>query len=223
MCLALAILALVLSAGCRRDVGSLDEEERSDPYVQEALRRHREGSIDDAMALYQEALDRNPTLARAHLDLAQLLHDYKKDYVRAIYHYNRYMELRPGTEKQAMIKGRMQQAGQLYAATFFRTETHAAEKVASLERENLELKEELEHIQEELREMRRRLERKGEGTKKNSIRATHTYQVQSGDTLISIAEDLYRDKNKWQLIYDANRDQIGESMSLRDGQVLKVP
>lgn len=196
----------------------MDDDERSDPYVQEAMKRQREGNPDDAVALYQKALDRNPTLARAHFDIAQLMHDYKRDYVRAIYHYSRYLELRPDTEKKDMIKGRIQQAGQLYAATFFRAETQAAEKVAKLERDNFELKEEVERLKEDIRQIRKKQDKKGTGG-----RTAHTYQVQDGDSLTSIADDLYRDKNKWQLIYDANRDQIGESMALREGQILKIP
>ena len=37
-----------------------------------------------------------------------------------------------------------------------------------------------------------------------------TYTVQAGDTLPSIAAQLYGDANKWTLIYDANRSTIGE-------------
>jgi nucleoid-associated protein YgaU len=39
--------------------------------------------------------------------------------------------------------------------------------------------------------------------------AGETYEVKSGDTLLSIAEQFYGDATQWRRIYDANRDVIG--------------
>lgn len=84
--------------------------------IRDAASRKNSGNIDSALQLYAEALDRSPKLAVAHLDMALIFHDNKKDYLRAIYHYERYLELRPATEKKKIIEDRIRLAGQLYAA-----------------------------------------------------------------------------------------------------------
>jgi 5'-nucleotidase len=51
-----------------------------------------------------------------------------------------------------------------------------------------------------------------------------TYEVQSGDTLLSIAEQVYGDATKWRPIYDANKDTIGSDPDkLKLGMKLKIP
>jgi len=50
------------------------------------------------------------------------------------------------------------------------------------------------------------------------------YTVQPGDTLYSIAQRAYDDGNKWQIIYDANKQVIGSDPNLlRPGEVLYIP
>jgi nucleoid-associated protein YgaU len=51
-----------------------------------------------------------------------------------------------------------------------------------------------------------------------------TYEVKAGDTLLSIAEDVYGDSTKWRRIYDANKDLIGaDPDKLKLEQKLKIP
>jgi nucleoid-associated protein YgaU len=51
-----------------------------------------------------------------------------------------------------------------------------------------------------------------------------TYEIQSGDTLLSIAEQFYGDPTQWRRIYDANRDVIGNNPdALKVGTTLKIP
>jgi nucleoid-associated protein YgaU len=51
-----------------------------------------------------------------------------------------------------------------------------------------------------------------------------TYEVQSGDTLLTIAEQYYGDGTQWRRIYDANKDTIGSDPDkLKIGMKLKIP
>jgi nucleoid-associated protein YgaU len=51
-----------------------------------------------------------------------------------------------------------------------------------------------------------------------------TYEVQSGDTLASIAQQQYGDGTQWRRIYDANKDAIGaDPDKLKLGMQLKIP
>jgi nucleoid-associated protein YgaU len=54
--------------------------------------------------------------------------------------------------------------------------------------------------------------------------ASEMYEVQSGDTLLSIAEQFYSDTTQWRRIYDANKDVIGSDPDkLKIGMKLKIP
>lgn len=50
-----------------------------------------------------------------------------------------------------------------------------------------------------------------------------TYRVREGDTLASIAQNLYGDRNRWRDIFAANRDILPRSNSLQVGQELYIP
>jgi nucleoid-associated protein YgaU len=50
------------------------------------------------------------------------------------------------------------------------------------------------------------------------------YEVQSGDTLLTISEQEYGDATQWRKIYDANKDTIGaDPDKLKIGMKLKIP
>jgi nucleoid-associated protein YgaU len=50
-----------------------------------------------------------------------------------------------------------------------------------------------------------------------------TYKVQAGDTLSKIAKDFYGDANKYQRIFEANRDKLESPDKIRAGQELIIP
>ena len=53
--------------------------------------------------------------------------------------------------------------------------------------------------------------------------APRTYTVAAGDSLSKIAKKFYGDGNKWQRIFEANRDTIKNPDLIHPGQVLKIP
>ncbi len=114
----LLILVMVLgsaSAGCRR-AGYLDGKERENPMLVKANEMLEQEDYPAAVTLFNRVLETYPGMARPHLDVALVLHDHQKDYVRAIYHYRRYLELRPDTEKRAMVNARITLAERLFVA-----------------------------------------------------------------------------------------------------------
>jgi Flp pilus assembly protein TadD len=50
-----------------------------------------------------------------------------------------------------------------------------------------------------------------------------TYKVQKGDTLITIAERMYKNRNVWRKLYDANKAYMKNPYQLNVGQVLVLP
>ena len=54
--------------------------------------------------------------------------------------------------------------------------------------------------------------------------AGQAYEVQSGDTLLSLAEQFYGDGTQWRRIYEANKDTIGaDPDKLKIGMKLTIP
>ncbi len=50
-----------------------------------------------------------------------------------------------------------------------------------------------------------------------------TYTVQPGDSLSSIARQVYGQAGLWQIIFEANRDILSDPRLIRPGQILKIP
>jgi len=63
----------------------------------------------------------------------------------------------------------------------------------------------------------------GTGPATASASADRTYTVASGDTLSKIAKQFYNDANKWQRIFDANRDILSNPDRISPGQKLRIP
>ena len=64
-------------------------------------------------------------------------------------------------------------------------------------------------------------------TEAKKFKTPPTYRVwiwqDNGDTLWRIAQKVYGDKDKWPLIYAANRDVIKDPNKIYPKQVLKIP
>ena len=123
-------------SGCSRNVANIDEQEERHPLMQRALNHKRLQDIDKAIDLFEEILRENSDMARAHLELGLLYDSYREDYMRALYHYQRYLELRPDTEKREMIENIMKMARLSFAATLPHSPSDTLDEIAALKREN---------------------------------------------------------------------------------------
>lgn len=225
-------------AGCRGAVARLDQSELEDEAVAKALQLVQSGDPGAALELFEKALQKDPGLARVHLEIGILLHEVEKDYVGAIYHYRKYLELRPQAQKREMIENRIRIARQMFAAGVSGVENITALRVEELERANFDLRDKIRSLEVQLAEARRvsmadmsmrqasnavssaREDGAGESVEEGGIRR---YTVQRGDSLSSIALKVYKDVNKWDQIYEANRKELENSNDLKVGQVLVIP
>lgn len=145
-----AALAISLLAGCTSQVQEQDALEFNYPAIRKARAKLREGDKQSALALLNRAIDEKPKLAQAHLEVAQLYDDYDRNYVRAIYHYERYLELRPQTEKREMIEGFIRKAKIAFAASVAEQVPGLDKKVQALQQDNDRLKQDLRQVRENL-------------------------------------------------------------------------
>lgn len=236
MAIGAAVFGVLMSGGCLGSPGDVERREERDPLFRKAIARKNVDDVDGAIDLFNKTLERKPQLARAHLELG-LLYDMKKqDYVRALYHYQRYLELRPDAEKKELIDGLILQARLSFAASLPHQPAGAVEEIALLKKEIALLRNQLDAPQP------------AGGTRPAAAAtrpaqpapaaatvvppkpqpepakpALQPYVVQQGDTLSSIAAKMYRDPNKWRVIYDANRATLSSPESARVGQTLLIP
>lgn len=252
-------LFMVLVCGCDGNVAVLDGKDRSNAMMRAAVLKKSSGNIEGALQAYSEVLDRSPKLAVAHLEMALMFHDDKKDYLRAIYHYQRYLELRPGTEKKKIIEDRIRLAGQLYAAKIAADGSVVAQ-LGRLSDAMIELKKENDTLKSDIRQLNLQLDQaKGRqvesvvpvparvklsvpiqddvpvGIAEVASRSSKTklpagkvpvsraYVVKRGDSLRSIAAEMYRDVERADDIFKANSNVLESPGQLKIGQTLVLP
>ncbi len=212
------VLALggILS-GCGPNTGALDRAEARDPLVRKARARAEQGDSDGALACLNRALEKRPDLAQAHLEAALLYDDVQKDYVRAIYHYQRYLDLRPASDKQEMIREMIRKARLAFAGSLADQVPGLSDRIAALQEENARLKNELQAA--------RRLPENVSAVSTGAAAAAtgQVYRVQERETLSLIAAKVYRNPGRWKVIFDANRQVLASPDALRPGQTLVIP
>lgn len=231
------LLMMSFEGGCKRSVARLDERDLGDPLFQKARAMANAGDVEAAARLYAEMLEDAPGTARAHLELGLLMHSYRKDYASAIYHYRRYLELRPDSDKREMIEGRIRLASQSFAASVLphergtadavseaeKSEEAQAEVVAALQKENETLRNKVEALGLEIERLRQTAQTTPSAPDAADDGAPRSYRVKSGDTLSRIAIQFYNNADMSQKIYEANRDIIKDPNRLMVGQILRIP
>lgn len=231
------LLLAAVCAACAPGASSPDERDERDPYLRKARERKNLQDYEGAIALYNKALERKPNLARAHLEIGLIYDQQINDDVRAIYHYQRYLEIRPAAEKKQIVEELIRHARISFAASLPDRPNEAIREIDMLKKEVATL---------------RRLLAEAQGTaappatptasaKPPSVaptpaapaaattvtpaapRASDTYVVQPGDTLSRIATKMYNDGNRWKDIYEANRATLPAPQSIKVGQSLVIP
>lgn len=61
-------------------------------------------NFDNAIIEYENALKIDPEHAASHYNLGILYEDYKKDLAQAVYHYRKYLSLKPGAEEGKEVR-----------------------------------------------------------------------------------------------------------------------
>ncbi len=237
----LGTILLLLGHGCRKSSAELDLIDEKNPVFQKASRKAQEGDFEAAIELYREALRTSPQSAKAHLQLGMIYDDVYTNRVRAIYHYDRYLELRPDAEKRDLVTGWIDRLRRELAASALSDsgETGAESEVMRLRQKVLQLSRQIQELQLDRQRLRKALLESSEMPAPavsapadrgpappgeiGSKPVRRTYTVVQGDTLQGIAKKVYGSVSLWRRIYDANRDTIKSPERLRPGMVLLIP
>ncbi len=124
--------------GCdRQSAAERERVERSNALFAEAMAAESKGDTVGAEQLYRQLLLKDNAMASAHLNLAILLQDVRKDYLEAAHHYQAYLDLEPNSEKAAMVRDRLTSAKELLATQLASAIVAREQRALATERDNL--------------------------------------------------------------------------------------
>ncbi len=150
----LVLLALVWGgSGCGLVSNNPLEEERDPHYL---TGKNRVISLDypGAVEAFEKALETNPRSASAHFELGFLYAQRVTNFAAAIYHFERYLVLRPNSEKADIIRGHITACTQELARKVpLGPVTPAMQRsLDRLKEENLRLQQQLDFVNRRLAE-----------------------------------------------------------------------
>ncbi len=230
LCLAVAVLS-----ACNENTQSSDAREERDPLVKTGQAYMDKQLWNEAEQALKEALDNDPMMARPHLDLALIYQQYKPNYIHSIYHYDRYLELRPESEKAEFINEQKAKLQQAVANNIIKDSPQVKQVLDELDRlrnENAALKKQLSDDSTEEKSASAPSQEQPSpttsvaGAVKEPAQNTASHQIYhvvAGDTLTKIATQFYGDSAKWDILFEANKDTLPSPGALRVGQTLVIP
>ena len=198
---ACAALCLALAAGCGR--ASDDRRDARDRNLRRAQAARDAEDVDAAIRWCEKTLARRPDSALAHRELALMYDHFKQDYVPALYHYRRYLELRPDSPDRADVEDMMAECGRAFAAQLGAPSARPSRARPA---------------QEALPPAPAPAVAAAPAAAPAQI-----HVVQPGETLGTISARYYGTPAKWSVLFNANRDRVSDANNLRVGARLDVP
>jgi LysM repeat protein len=146
-----ALLALLLLAGCMRGDAPPAADETTDPEFQRG-RQLEQDRPQEALAAYLKVIARRgeDDSAESHLGAGVIYLQYVKDPIRAIYHFQKYLELQPNSRRADFVRQQIDAAKRDFVRTLRPQPiemggdlTELQDRVSRLQRENDQLKADL--------------------------------------------------------------------------------
>lgn len=205
----------------------------------------RNGRTEDALNAFLGVIDSRRDAPESHLEAGYIFLREMRDPMRAYYHFSRYLELFPQSDRAREV-GQLMETAQKEFARQLPAQPYEGqldrldlmELIQSLRGENENLKRDLMAAESRARQMEgmigqaRRIppeeasgvrplpQAQGSAPDASNPR---TYTVQSGDSLSGISRKVYGTSSRWVDIFQANRDRMTSENALRVGQELRIP
>jgi nucleoid-associated protein YgaU len=232
-------------AGCKP--GSVEVVSEADEKQYQLAKDYQsQGRTEDALRAFKRVIEARRNAPESHLEAGYIYLNAMGDPIKAIYHFEQYLELKPDSPQATRVRKLIETAekkfaqqlpAQPYEGELDRLEM--MELVNSLKQENNRLKRELVATQQRLQDLENRSGNVTTGTATQQQRTYNqnrsatispdpasvprAYTVQSGDSLSSISRKMYGTPSRWIDIYQANRDRLASENALRVGQELRIP
>src|SRR5882672_9565332 len=105
-CATAGLLATLALSGCGSTSQTRADEEKEAHFLA-GKSLLKEMDYKGAIESFEQALEVNPRSASAHFELAWLFDQKEADAAAAIFHYERYLKLRPAAENEETIRARI--------------------------------------------------------------------------------------------------------------------
>lgn len=173
----LSLSALILLAGCEQGDKNLETEDSRNPYFKKAEADLESHNYPEAVKDYEAALRANPNVISAHYELGRIYSDKLGDQINAMYHFHKYLELRPAADNRDKVEALLENEKISFAATLPNSPVQNAEAFARLQSENLQLKKDLEQKLVKIAESHQTLNDGATATTDTSATTTSTPSV----------------------------------------------
>jgi LysM repeat protein len=144
--------AFLLAAGCQQSDSRMLAEDPTNPHFEAAAQAIAERRFEEAAKQYEQASAANPAGAKAHYELGQIYGDRLNNPVKAMYHYQMYLELRPSAENRGAVEQLLETQKLTLASSLANSPVKASEELAKLQKQNDELRNKLEDAMAKLSE-----------------------------------------------------------------------
>jgi LysM repeat protein len=243
------LLVLGLMSGCGRGDGyALSEQD--EPSFRRGESLMRENRLDEALLAFENVVDSRRDAAESHLELGRIYMDHVKDPISAIYHFRKYLELRPDSEMSRQVQQLIETAKKDFARSLpgdpFGEQIDRLDLLDQLKKvraENEELRRGAAQLRADLEKARSRPASSATYTTSSQTdrqtpisfvpqvvqprtaqgNGEATYTVESGDTLSKISQKVYGTTARWKEIFEANSKQLKNPHDLKVGMELVIP
>lgn len=180
-CLLLLFCLVWLGACSPERKGQMPDNDYESSTFRRAKEKYELRDYREAISLYEEVLRDNPEMAKAHFALGLIYNDKIGDPVSAIYHFRKFLRLRPNSDKAKTVKEWITRAELSIASLQPNSPMESTEQFVEIQKENLALKNANEKLQQELTWLKHRSNEKTKSSteaiadeKKNISNATVT-------------------------------------------------
>jgi LysM repeat protein len=137
--ISLVFAASLILAGCnQKEEAQVDDP--SNPHYKQAQQDLDNNNPKAAVADYEEALAADPKLAGAHYELGLIYGDKLGDPIGSIFHFRRFLELAPDSDKADQVKALIDKQSQAFAASLPNSAAQNGDDYAKLQNDNAALK-----------------------------------------------------------------------------------
>lgn len=216
--MAVAACVFLLSAGCERAFQSPSKQA-----LDTAEKKYAAGDYQGSVQFYEAALGGDADAAEIHYKLALLFDDKLKNPVAAMYHFQRYLDLKPAGSHAKEAAGFIKEDELKLATALSHGAFMSQEDAARLKNDNLTLRQQIAELRAARVPSPRDNNPQTGGADTPAPAGSRTYDVQAGDTLASIARKFYKNSARWKDIQNANYSKLKGTSKLKPGMTLVIP
>ncbi len=110
------IAFLIFAAGCGGSSVEVVSEEQEKSFLR-GKRYEREGNHSEALSAFLKVIARREEAADSHLEAGRIFHNHIKDPISAIYHFRKYLEIRPDSVQAGLVRQLIETSKKEFART----------------------------------------------------------------------------------------------------------